>query len=65
MAFWEILHFRETVRRLQGSDAAPAATPKADAPAAPKADDAATNESDDAARASQADNLPHNERRDD
>ena len=32
MAFWEMFHFKETVRRLQGLDAAPAAGPKADSP---------------------------------
>ncbi|HEX3558578.1 MAG TPA: hypothetical protein VHU19_05215 [Pyrinomonadaceae bacterium] len=35
MAFWEIFHFRETVRRLQGFDNPPAAfEPKKDSPTA-------------------------------
>src|SRR2546430_12307170 len=58
MAFWEMLHFRETVRRLQGSDREqPTAAGKQDAPA--------TSDASDAARLPQADNLSHHERRDD
>ncbi|HEV3471470.1 MAG TPA: hypothetical protein VG148_19240 [Pyrinomonadaceae bacterium] len=53
MAFWELFHFRDTVRRLEGLDAArpSAATP----PARDSADDAAP---------AKPDHLPHHERRD-
>jgi hypothetical protein len=62
MAFWEIFHFGDTVRRLQGADAAQrqatalkpqtsAATPTANEP--------------DAANAPTADHLSHHGRRDD
>ena len=57
MAFWEMFHFRETVRRLQGLDAAPAAERKADS--------TATDDSPDAARVDRTDNLSRHGRRDD
>lgn len=67
MAFWEILHFRETVARLEGSDAAPkkpdAVPVKVDA-APVMADATAANDLQDAARASDADDLFDNGRRD-
>ena len=79
MAFWEMLHFRETVRRLQGLDREPTTRAKMpDSPArdadsltttanspAMMADSPATNDAPDAARTPQADNLSHHERRDD
>ena len=52
MAFWEMFHFRDTVRRLQGMDA-----PRADARGA-------TPPHADAAPAADPDHLPHHERRD-
>ena len=58
MAFWEIINFRETVRRLQSSDRDPT-TP------AQSADAHATSEASDAPRPPQADNLSHHGRRDD
>ena len=58
MAFWEIINFRETVRRLQSSDREPT-TP------AQNADAPATSEASDAPRPPQADNLSHHGRRDD
>ena len=79
MAFWEIFHFRETVRKLHGFDREPtthAKTPDspardADSPTttanspAMVADSPATNDAPDAARPPKADNLSHHERRDD
>jgi hypothetical protein len=35
MAFWEMFHFRDTVRRLQGADASPRPPADATRPAAP------------------------------
>jgi hypothetical protein len=67
MAFWEMFHFRETVRKLQGLEREPAAAPAArdaDLPAR-DADSPATNEAPDATRPTEADNLSHHERRDD
>ncbi|MDT5295086.1 MAG: hypothetical protein QOJ76_1966 [Acidobacteriota bacterium] len=59
MAFWEMFHFRETVRRLQNADAAPATR-------APQTDALPTTANDrDAASASPSDHLSHHERRDD
>jgi len=52
MAFWEMAHFRQTVRSLQAQDGATVSKPS---PLPPT----------DAARASQADHLPDHERRDD
>ncbi len=51
MAFWEMFHFRDTVRRLRGMDA-----PRAQAHAAPPPADAP--------RPADADHLPRHERRD-
>ena len=51
MAFWEMFHFRDTVRRLQGMDA-------------PRARDGAAPPHADAARAADPDHLSHHERRD-
>ena len=72
MAFWEMLHFRETVRRLQGFDRVPTTPAKTpDSPArdadslTTTANSPATNDARDAARTPQADNLSHHERRDD
>jgi len=65
MAFWEIFHFGDTVRRLQGADdrraAARAVEPARDnvIPLPPK-----QAQDTDAARATQADNLSHHGRRD-
>lgn len=56
MAFWEMFHFKETVRRLQGFD---------NRPPAAQTTTPAPGDSADAARASDADNLSHHERRDD
>jgi len=59
MAFWEIFHFRDTVRRLQGADAAQR---QAEAPApAP----ALTATETDAENVPTADHLSHHRRRDD
>jgi hypothetical protein len=62
MAFWEIFHFGDTVRRLQGADAAQrqaaALQPQPPAPAT-------TANEPDAANAPTADNLSHHGRRDD
>ena len=55
MAFWEMFHFPDTVRRLQGLDAARAPLAAAP-PRAPLAEDAA--------RPAEPDHLPHHERRD-
>jgi hypothetical protein len=64
MAFWEIFHFNETVRRLQGA-AAPA--PPSAGAAPPAADPLPTTTTDahaDAASAPANDHLPHHGRRD-
>jgi hypothetical protein len=58
MALWEIFHFRETVRKLQGLDRPNVAAPQNEA-SLPQ------TKADDAARAARADNLSHHERRDD
>jgi hypothetical protein len=62
MAFWEIFHFGDTVRRLQGADAAQrqAEALKSQTPAS-----APTSNETDAANAPTADNLSHHGRRDD
>jgi hypothetical protein len=69
MAFWEIFHFREAVRRLQGPERpAPAREPDATrtAAAASARESLPANEvQDDAARATQADHVSHHARRDD
>jgi len=54
MGVWELIHFRQTVRRLEG----------ADAPAALQAE-RATQDRDDADPARAADHLSHHARRDD
>jgi hypothetical protein len=77
MAFWEIFHFSETVRKLEGADAPKhtrAAPPTAHATTgtAPAADTLPTADSlpqttdahDDAASAPATDYVPHHERRD-
>ena len=76
MAFWEIFHFSETVRKLEGADAPSpprAATPTAHATTdtAPAADTLPTADTlpqttdahDDAASAPATDYVPHHERR--
>jgi len=71
MAFWEMFHFRETVRKLQGADApTPAHAPKPEAPAAtdpfPTTDTLPTaTETRDAASAPATDHVPHHGRRGD
>jgi hypothetical protein len=55
MAFWEMFHFRQTVRRLQS----------ADAPREPQTDALPTTNEHDAATASPSVHLSHHERRDD
>lgn len=57
MAFWEIFHFRETVRKLQGLDRPNVAAPQNRA-AFPQ------TTTDDAARVARADHVSHHERRD-
>ena len=68
MAFWEMFHFNETVRRLQGADAPPAATPttaRATAATLPTADSLPTTDAhDDAASPPATDHVPHHGRRD-
>jgi hypothetical protein len=75
MAFWEIFHFKQTVRRLEGADAdasrrAPSATPAAAATrttpdSLPTADTLPTTDAhDDAASARATDHVPHHGRRD-
>src|SRR5215208_6789245 len=68
MAFWELFHFNETVRRLQGADAAATApatqTPPTIGPL-PAADSLpTTTDVNDAASAPATDHVPHHERRD-
>jgi hypothetical protein len=77
MAFWEIFHFNETVRKLEGADAAELA--RAAAPTARPASDVPTpgetiptagtlpqaiDAHDDAANAPATDHIPHHGRRD-
>ena len=57
MAFWEMFHFRGTVRRLEGLDAARAAAATERGPAHPLAPA-------DAVRPADPDHLSHHERRD-
>lgn len=59
MALWEIVHFRETVRRLQGLD-----RQNADSLQSKSKTSLPVSTADDAARAAQADNLSHHGRRD-
>ena len=68
MAFWELFHFNETVRKLQGADAA-APAPRLRTPPTidplPTADSLpTTTDVPDAASASATDHVPHHERRD-
>lgn len=67
MAFWEIFHFRDTVRRLQGADGPARAAREidAEAPHAPAPARATEPFDPDAARTPQTDNLSHHGRRDD
>lgn len=70
MAFWEMFHFRETVRRLQGLDSPqPAAQPDANvrtqAQTGVTVRAEATADAADAARVDSPDHLPRHERRDD
>src|SRR5688500_902170 len=59
MAFWEMAHFNETVRKLQGS-------PPAALPSTPPAEaDSLPHESPDASRVANADPLSRHARRDD
>src|SRR5215210_749313 len=64
MAFWEIFHFNETVRRLQGADAAQSQA-AIQAPLTPSTNPLPTASEPDAASAPTADNLSHHGRRDD
>ena len=68
MAFWEIFHFNDTVRRLQGADA-PARAPLTEARAAaeplPTADTLPTPpQAQDVPSAPATDHVPHHGRRD-
>ncbi|MFL6333850.1 MAG: hypothetical protein ACJ754_11110 [Pyrinomonadaceae bacterium] len=69
MALWEIFHFNETVRKLQGADAPPY-RPEVEAPAAseplPTADTLPTipTQVQDAPSARATDHVPHHGRRD-
>ena len=63
MAFWEIFHFGDTVRRLQGADAAQKA-PAAVAPQARPTATLPTADEPDAASVPTADHLSHHGRRD-
>jgi hypothetical protein len=62
MAFWEIFHFNETVRRLQGADAAQS---QAEAAARQTPAPLPTTGETDAANAPEADHISHHGRRDD
>src|SRR5215207_2708719 len=67
MAFWEIFHFNETVRKLQGADAPPAAAPRARATddTLPHAHTLPTaTDVPDAASAPATDHVSHHGRRD-
>ena len=61
MAFWEIFHFNDTVRRLQGADAAQSQA----ALQTPTTNPLPTASEPDAANAPTADHLSHHGRRDD
>jgi hypothetical protein len=63
MGVWEMFHFRETVRKLEGADARPA--PAASETPARAAVRPAAPEPEDARRAGEADHLPRHGRRDD
>lgn len=66
MGLWELFHFRQTVRKLEGVDARPALAPRetSDAPAATAAR-AGARDLGDANRPREADHLPRHGRRDD
>ncbi|HEX8557776.1 MAG TPA: hypothetical protein VF668_06740 [Pyrinomonadaceae bacterium] len=65
MAFWELFHFNETVRRLQGADARPAPHEAAAAEAAPAAANSLpTTNATDAASAPATDHVSHHGRPD-
>src|SRR5215207_4292584 len=67
MAFWEMFHFRETVRRLQGADASarePRLAPRATADSLPTADTLPTTNVQDVPTARATDHVPHHGRRD-
>ncbi|MET0647052.1 MAG: hypothetical protein ABW208_10555 [Pyrinomonadaceae bacterium] len=70
MAFWEMFHFRETVRKLQGADAppparAPRVEPDTTTDALPTADTLPTTQlAQDAPTARATDHVPHHGRRD-
>jgi hypothetical protein len=67
MAFWEMFHFNETVRKLQGADAPPY-TPQVEARAAtdslPTADTLPTTHVQDAPSARATDQVPYHGRQD-
>jgi len=58
MALWEIFHFRETVRKLQGLD-------RPNVAAAQNRVSLPQTDADDAALPARADHVSHHERRDD
>ena len=66
MAFWEMFHFNETVRKLQGADA-PAREPRVEARTAadslPTADALPTTHVQDAPSTRATDHVPHHGRR--
>ena len=67
MALWEMFHFNETVRRLQGADARePRAAARAASEPLPTADTlpTTTTQVQDAPSARATDHVPHHERRD-
>lgn len=66
MAFWEIFHFNETVRKLQGADARePRVEPRATPGPLPNADPLPTTQHvQDAPSAGATDHVPHHGRRD-
>jgi hypothetical protein len=66
MAFWEIFHFKETVRRLQGADARAAGpeAPAAAEAAPPAANSLPTTNATDAASAPPTDHVSHHGRPD-
>lgn len=72
MAFWEIFHFQEAVRRLQGPERPAKSAPRAQEPVAfhsapPAPESLPSNEAHeayDAARTPRADNVSHHGRRD-
>ncbi len=64
LVFWEMFHFREAVRRLQGADPAPRAEAAADPAPLTAGQSLPTTSYTDAASASTADHLSHHGRRD-